>query len=470
MYGFQSKYFNPNMDYQQIEHSIHLALKTYPNLDVIKIFYNCNARLSASSTKKNLDKFAQKQGVKLEWLGRTYFETELNKKTNLDLCQLFFGTGKELEYFADVIDSSKRTFLTSSKYLELNVVCGEKSFENSEELLKEALANDKISVIKGLPGTGKSMLLNKIFMILSKSNLSFYEQVAAISQNKSIPILINLKYCSACPLEQIILSKKTEYRLDFEHYSIIYLLDGLDEVSSEIAEQTMSYIKELSNQKSTKKIILSIRTMSSNNMYLYDCIKENTPFVIKELDNKKINLYFKNRREKDKLEKLKNLKITNDKLLYEIKDILLVNLFYDAIDYVNEETTIYDLFRLRDHYWNRERKGKLTSLDLPEPQAEQILEINKQIAYQMHCKKSVIIAKNNFRNIVSTMYPKLSYNGINTVCNYIIETYFENESDDMFFTYQHRRYQEYFYTLYLYELYKCNIGNLRKEQIFTKTS
>lgn len=467
VYGFQSKYFSPSMDYQQVEHSVQLALASYPNLDVIKIFYNCNARLSASPTKQKLDETAKNQGVKLEWLGRTYFEIALNKKENLDLCQLFFGAGRELEYFTDVIDSEKRTFLTSSNYLELNVACAKKNLKNSEELTEELLSSDKISVIKGLPGTGKSMLLNKIFMILSGSNLNFYEQVAAISKNKSIPILIKLKYCSACPLEQLIIAKKTEYKLDFDNYSAIYLFDGLDEVSSEIAEQTMSYIKELAKQKSTKKIILSIRTMSSNNMYLYDCVRENAFFEIQELDEKKVDLFFKSRGEKDKLEKFKELKVTNNKLLCEIKDILLVNLFYDSMDYVNEATTIYDLFSLKDYYWNSKRTDKLAALDLPEPQSDQILEINKQIAYRMHCDKSVIIAKNSFRSIVSTMYPKLSYKGVNAICNYILETYFENGIEDEFFTYQHRRYQEYFYTLCLYDLYKCDIGNLRKEQIFT---
>lgn len=467
LYGFQSKYFNPSMDYKQIEHSVKLALKAYPNLQVIKIFYNCNARLSASSTKQNLDKMAKKQGVKLEWLGRAYFETVLNKKENLDLCQLFFGVGRELEYFADILDSKKRAFLTGSDYLELDIACMERGLSNSEELVEEVLSGDKISVIKGLPGTGKSMLLNKMFMMLSGSNLKFYEQIATISHNKSIPILIKLKYCSACPLEQIILTKKTEYKLDFDNYSVIYLFDGLDEVSSEIAEQTMSYIKELVKKKSTKKIILSIRTMSSNNIYLYDCVKENAFFEIKELDEKKRDLFFKKRGIKDKLEKLKELKKTNSRLLYELKDILLISLFYDSIEYVNEETTIYDLFRMKDYYWNNKRRDKLTALDLPESQSEQILKINKQVAYHMHSEKSVIIAKDSFRNIISTMYPKLSYKGVNTICNYILETYFENGSEDEFFTYQHRRYQEYFYTLYLYDLYKCNVGNLRKEQIFT---
>lgn len=466
-YGFQSKYFSPSMDYKQIEQSVKKALASFPDLDVIKIFYNCNARLSMSPTKKELDESARKLGVKLEWLGKTYFETALNKKENLDLCQLFFGTGRELEYFSDIIDNEKRTFLTSSNYLELEAFCAEKRLNNSEELVDELLASSEISVIRGLPGTGKSVLLDKIFMILSGSNQSFYEQIAAISKNKSIPILIKLKYCSACPLEQLIIAKKTEYKLIFDNYSIIYLFDGLDEISSEIAEQTMSYIKELAKQKSTKKIILSVRKMSSNNMYLHDFVKENASYEIQKLDEKKMFSFFESRGERAKYEKLKTLKVTNKKLLCEIQDILLLNLFYDSIDYVNEGTTIYDLFWLKDHYWNSKRKDKLIALDLPEPQSDGILEINKQIAYQMHRDKSVIILKKNFKNIISKKFTKLSYKGVNAICNYILETYFENGTEDEFYSYQHRRYQEYFYTLSLYDLYKYDVGNLRKEQIFT---
>ena len=109
------------MDYKQIEHSVQLALTSYPDLDVIKIFYNCNARLSASSTKQELDKKAKNRGVKLEWLGRSYFEVALNKKENLDLCQLFFGAGRELEYFADIIDNEKRAIF--NKYQLSGIKC-----------------------------------------------------------------------------------------------------------------------------------------------------------------------------------------------------------------------------------------------------------------------------------------------------------------------------------------------------------
>ncbi len=37
-YGFQSKYFSPSMDYKQIEHSVQLALTSYPDLMSLKYF------------------------------------------------------------------------------------------------------------------------------------------------------------------------------------------------------------------------------------------------------------------------------------------------------------------------------------------------------------------------------------------------------------------------------------------------
>lgn len=52
-----------------------------------------------------------------------------------------------------------------------------KRLNNSEQLVEELLENSEISVIRGLPGTGKSVLLDKIFMILSGSNLKFYDQI-----------------------------------------------------------------------------------------------------------------------------------------------------------------------------------------------------------------------------------------------------------------------------------------------------
>lgn len=464
-YGFQSKYFEKGMDYEQIKHSVVKALNHFHDLDIIKIYYNCNARISTSKTKKELDQYAKSFGVKLEWLGRESFELALNNKKNLDLCQLFFGMGRELEYFSDTIPIEKRAFLNSRGYMDLETVCSNYHFYNIDDLVNRLLGSKRISVIKGLPGTGKSVLLEKIFTILCGKDCNFYEQIKVITENKYIPMLIKLKYCSAIPLEQLIREKKWEYKINPENYSIVYLFDGLDEVSAEVAERIVSYSQELLVQKTTQKIIFTIRKASHNNVFLHGIIDGDDTYEISDLDESKITLFFRNKEDKLKIELLNMIKKENQTLLHDIKDILLLTLLYDTVENVSDTTNIYDLFLLKDMYCNRQ--GKLDDLDLPEPKNNSILEINKRIAYTMHSNRAVIISRKDFMDIFFSMFPRISYKSVNETANYMLDTYFENDISDEAYSYEHRRYQEFYYILCLYELYMKNPCNLRKEEVFT---
>lgn len=466
-YGFQSKYFDNGMDYKQIKHSVEKALDLYPNLDVIKIYYNCNARLSLSKTKKGLDLYAESKSVKLEWLGRETFEVALNEEKNRDLCQLFFGMGRELEYFTDTISAEKRKFLSSSDYMELDTVCEEERICSAKDLTTRLLQSNSISVIKGLPGTGKSALLEKIFTIISGVSNNFAEQIKIITEQKGIPMLIKLKHCATISIEQLIREKKWEYKISCENYKIIYLLDGLDEVSAEVAEKVISYVQELATQKSTRKIIITIRKASHNNVFLRELVSGHEIYEIENLNEGRIIEFFNNRGDINKKEILKNLIQSNRHLLGEIKDILLLNLLYDTVESVNDTTNLYDLFALKEYYLDDKQRGKREELDLPEPKSRSVLEINKKIAYLMHNESSVIISQQDFANVIFDLFPKESYQSANKVVNYILDNYFENELNDKFYSYQHRRYQEYFYVLHLYELFKQGVVNMRKEEIFT---
>ncbi len=466
-YGFQSKYFENGMDYKQIDKSVRDAIDSYQNLDVIKIYYNCNAVLSRSTVKRNLDNYAKEHKVNLEWIGRESFETTLNNKKNLDLCQLFFGEGRELEYFADIISKEKRDLLNSKEYLELETSCNGRFFRSSQDLVKDLMTREGISVIKGSPGTGKSVLQEKIFTTLSGTDCEFYEQIKKISEHMCIPMLIKLKYCATTSLEQLINEKKNEYKISFEHYKIVYLLDGLDEVSAEKAERIVSYIQELEEYKNTKKIILTIRKASPNNAFLRKVVALNNIYEISNLNEGKIFKYFYDRKDKKKCRILSELKNSNNSLLGEIKDILLVKLLYDTIERVSDATDLYDLFLLREKYWIDFDQNKITKLDLPEPKAESILDINEKIAYTMHCNHAVIITREDFWEIIYSKFPRISYTCANEVAGYLLDSYFENSIEDEYYSYQHRRYQEYFYILILYKLYGENIRNLRNEEIFT---
>ena len=464
-YGFQSKYFDNGMDYKQIDKSVRKAIDRYPDLDVIQIFYNCPAVLSASSTKKALEVYAKSKHVKLEWIGPESFEVMLNNARNLDLCQLFFGMGRELEYFADTIDLKKKAFLKSTGYLELGTSCGESSFQNAVELVEHLMNDSSISIIKGLPGTGKSVLLEKIFTIISGVNEKFYKQIQILTERKCIPILIKLKYCATTSLEQLIREKKWEYKINAENYKLVYLLDGLDEVSPEVAEKIISYVQDLVKQKSTKKVIISIRKASQNNIFLQGLVDLDSIYEIEDLDKRKIRDYFERKGNKDKERILKSIEDNNPHLLAEIRDILLLSLLYDTVDGVNDTTNLYDLFELKEKHLKK--NAKIDQLDLLEPKDRRIREINKAISYQMHIRKEVVIPQLTFMNCIFDLFPKIGYQGANQIADYMLNNYFENKIDDAFYSYQHRRYQEYFYMLYLYDQYKKNITQLRKEEIFT---
>lgn len=464
-YGFQSKYFDKGMDYEQIKNSVLKALEHYKEIDIIKIYYNCNARVSMSKTKKELDQYAKNFGVKLEWLGRESFELALSNKKNLDLCQLFFGMGRELEYISDTVSAEKRDFLNSKGYLELETVCQNYYFQNVRALVSRLLESRSISVIKGLPGTGKSVLLEKIFTILGGRDCNFYDQIKVITENGYIPMLIKLKYCSAVSLEQLIREKKWEYKISSESYKIVYLFDGLDEISVEVAEKIVSYSQELLAQKATQKIIFTIRKASHNNAFFHGLIGEDDIYEITDLDERKIEIYFKNKEDKLKIELFNALRKNNQTLLHDIKDILLLTLLYNTVENVSDTTNIYDLFLLKDMYCNRQ--GKLDDLDLPEPKNDSILEINKRVAYIMHINREVIISRKDFMDIFFSMFPRISYKSVNEIVNYMLDTYFENDISDEVYAYEHRRYQEFYYILRLYELYMNKPYNLRTEEIFT---
>ena len=300
--------------------------------------------------------------------------------------------------------------------------------------------------------------MEKIFTIISGVNEKFYKQIQILTERKCIPILIKLKYCATTSLEQLIREKKWEYKINAENYKLVYLLDGLDEVSPEVAEKIISYVQDLVKQKSTKKVIISIRKASQNNIFLQGLVDLDSIYEIEDLDKRKIRDYFERKGNKDKERILKSIEDNNPHLLAEIRDILLLSLLYDTVDGVNDTTNLYDLFELKEKHLKK--NAKIDQLDLLEPKDRRIREINKAISYQMHIRKEVVIPQLTFMNCIFDLFPKIGYQGANQIADYMLNNYFENKIDDAFYSYQHRRYQEYFYMLYLYDQYKKNITQL----------
>ena len=65
-WGFQSKYFDKNIDYANIESSIEKALENYPNLNYIIIYLNQGAKTSCKKGRE-IEELCKKAGVEVEW-------------------------------------------------------------------------------------------------------------------------------------------------------------------------------------------------------------------------------------------------------------------------------------------------------------------------------------------------------------------------------------------------------------------
>lgn len=125
---------------------------------------------------------------------------------------------------------------------------------------------------------GKAKWWKNIFN-LSGSELELRKQVRYIIKNKILPIIIDLKSCQDDNLYRIIKEKLGDYSICLvkSEFSIIYILDGLDEITLERANKICVDLKKLSGYSATSKILISCRMSSYNSNYL------NSKFEIKKL-------------------------------------------------------------------------------------------------------------------------------------------------------------------------------------------
>ncbi|MCS4472582.1 DUF2075 domain-containing protein [Clostridium botulinum] len=132
------------------------------------------------------------------------------------------------------IDEKK--FLSSSKFIDLPLENGETINSFSNIIIEDS---SRIFLISGQPGSGKSQMMKKIFFNLSGSELELRKQVRYIIKNKILPIIIDLKSCQDDNLYRIIKEKLGDYSICLvkSEFSIIYILDGLDEITLERANK-----------------------------------------------------------------------------------------------------------------------------------------------------------------------------------------------------------------------------------------
>ncbi|SKA92244.1 hypothetical protein SAMN05428976_11918 [Clostridium sp. USBA 49] len=473
-YGYQAKFFEKSINYTQIKESIKNALDEFEcELDYIFIYLNTGAKTSCDSAK-NIVKMAKDKGVEIVWKDVTSISTMLAQPSNIDLAQAFFGIGDEFKFIKESTNKDVITLLQSNEYIDLPIIADNNKYLFSNLSNMVLKGQDKVSLFIGNPGSGKSICMHKFFQVYSglnkKDEKGMFE---TIEKNNAVPMLINLKYCSKDSLENIIRNRQNDYGIREEIKNFIYLLDGLDEISENDVEITLHYIKELVNKSSTCKVIISSRKESINRILIKSYFPNLKEYTIGDLCEEDIKKYFEAKNNTIKLELLDKLKSEN-KLLTEIKDILLVKSLWDVIDKHNNKNCILDILRLKVESIidKAEHQKVLNQLNIPNPKKNEIIELNKTISYEMQKKFVLNFSYKEIYDIVLNKYPRIDYKAANKIVGYLAESFFENNYNEetlsnFSYVYQHRRFQEYFFTLRLKEKFEKNPNILRELRVLS---
>ncbi|AWD65400.1 hypothetical protein C2I28_10310 [Priestia megaterium] len=455
-YGFQSKFFDSGFDWNQVKHSLLKAIEEYPKLDKIFVYSNknrTNYRGNKTKAESLIEKKAAAKNITVEYVTDQSFLKKLSEPANLDLAQLFFGIGDELGFIKNSANVNLLTLIQSSEYISLPIKTTDG--DEIENLPQHILSREqKIFLISGNPGSGKSVLINKLLQVYGGLDKETKEEMnEVLIQNNAVPVLINLKKCATDSFDNIIRNKKNDSRLNNQELDFIYLFDGLDELSEKLAESVLFQIYELSQKNNTKKIIFSCRQGNLNKAKARIYFNEMTEYNIADLEKKYIHQFFDEKKDEHKKLMLDNLEQDNKKLINDIRDILLVKLLWDTITNLDEKSSILDLFSKKIELLidNPVHKKNLEELNLLNPKKQAIIDINQEISFENQQKFQFEFSIKNLQSIILRKFKLLDYKSVNEIINYIADLFFESAylKDSQLNTtyiYQHRRYQEYFFT------------------------
>lgn len=459
-YGFQSKFFDGAIDYDQIEKSVTKALEKHKKLDTIIIYINRPLGTRAKGIKKIEDLAALKK-VEIEWYVPTNFIKALSK--HLDLAQFFFGQGDVLGFVKNY-SPKKLTFVQSSLYFKLPFLKKNSPIDIEKDILKD---KNLTSLILGNPGSGKTILMHRLFYILSGQTESSEKQMKALlRKNKGIPMLINLKDCIHYPLESLIRDRQHEYGLRRAQMGFIYLFDGLDELSPNQAENALLYISNLTADKETRKIIVSCRS-GNPNRYLFRQYFKATEYETGDCKVDDIKTYFKTRNDTTKAKKLEVLTKSNPALVESASDIFLIKLFYETIEVLDSKSTPIDLFKEKIELQlnSPDHKKDIEGLNLLDSKQQAIIELNQDIAYEFQKKFQFRFKRKDLQKLISDKFPQTNYEDNNKILNFLSSQFFASSevsaTSTESFIYQHRRYQDFFLAQKLKKLYEENRKILR---------
>ena len=445
--GAQCKYFsteNNTSQYGQILDSVELAIKKYKDrLDYIYIF--ANSTLQPICTDEEIENAKKKsariklgiinrQKIKLIWFQQDNILDLVQETKNNDLCRMYFSDEREADWVKNGISIDEKTFLNSTEFFNLklnNITIAD---------LYHTIFENKMNLLLGSAGTGKSILMKKMYSNMSDDFLKNETNGA------HLPILIKLRECINGNLESLLRQRLSDYNLNNTETNCdyIYFFDGLDEVSHHNIGSVVSQIINLMKMSSSKSIVISSRTDSNNLAYLHQFVKC-SEHKINALAYEDIEIIFSAKGIQSKLNKLKLMKQSNAKILDDIADIFSVDLLWNIIDEVDTSITKIEIIERYVNYWLN-NYAKMAELSLLEPKNNSIIEICTEISYSMQLKLQLGIKLSTIQEIVMNLTGMTNAEDINDIVNALVDLFFEisHNNTAIMLSYKHRRFHEYF--------------------------
>lgn len=496
--GFQAKYFEARYEWKQIKHSLlgsenkktkskKLDLRFPDNvfkryaLTKIHIYSNKEKTLSGrnkTEAEKLIDKLARNHNCKIVYKCQKALQVDLAKPANKDLAQLYFGISDELGLIEKTIPPQTLTFLSSTEFLSIPT-CDNHGNQISK-IDSHVLQNTPdIYLLLGNPGSGKSILIRKLFQQLSGlDQKSQTKRVNLLTKHKMLPVLVNLKDCAFENIENLIRNIKSDFNITESSLGFFYLFDGLDELSEEKVELVISYIHKITLTENNSKVLISCRKSNINRKRLINYFSTIHEITIQDLAILDIDKYFKGKNDPKKYLLLNKLKKNNLTLLTEVKDILLADLLWQTIERLDDNSTVIDLLGEKvdlllekpDHI------NSLNSLNLLNPKKDKVIELLQKISFEYHDKRrnkfQFRFYVSDLQDLILTLLPNIDYRSANQIINYISDLFFdtyEASPTDVSETYifRHRRYQEYFFAQRLKQEYEKNPNILRQLKVIS---
>ena len=464
--GVQCKYFsteNNTSQYNQILDSVELAIKKYKGkLDYIYIYVNsilqpiCTDDEIAKAKKRSARiKLAiiNRKTVQLVWHQQDNILDLVQEANNSDLRRIYFSGERETDWIKNGISIDEKTFLNSTEFFNLKL--------NNIAItdLYPTIFENKVNLLLGPAGTGKSILIKKMY-----SNVSDEFLKNEADKYVPLPILIKLRECINGNLESLLRQRLSDYNLNNTEptCNYIYFFDGLDEVSHHNIGSVVNQIIYLMKMPSAKSIVISSRTDSNNLAYLHQFVKCNE-YKIDALIYDDIETVFTNKGEQNKIEKLKQMNQANAKILEDITDIFSVDLLWNIIDKVDINITKIEIIERFINYC-LSNYSKIVTLPLLEPKKVSIIELCTEISYSMQTKLHLSLKLSTVQKIVMNFTGTTNAGDINEIVNALIDLFFENSHNDSeeMLSYKHRRFHEYFLYKKIDENFLNNPDLLRK--------